>query len=108
MSAALALYAAWRSSSRQLRTLVSRTRGTLLEAGLRERSASTGTKEHGTLIPGMGTSAECSSFSPRGVRSAEASVLILPLHASSFIVRGVSTNATATVGVSGVPPERAA
>jgi hypothetical protein len=92
----------WRRWQRQTLTVRCLDDGTLLIGGIAKLSAST-TKGHGTPTPETATTAAFSSSFRPGALSAVSLDPTLPFRVNSYSGHGLSIDATATVGVSGVP-----
>ena len=78
--------------------------GTRLDGGSPKHSAFTGMRELGTRTPETATTGGCSSFSLRGVRLEGEDALTFLARERSSTAPSSSIDATATLGVSGVPP----
>ena len=89
-----------------LRSRKSRNGGTPLDGGSRKPSASTGTKEPGTLRQATAIQAASSSSLRRGGLSVEQAFHLVRPHENSSTVRGSFTAGTAIPGVSGAPEGR--
>ena len=96
-----------RSSVRRLLRLLSPQTGTRRRGGYLKHSASMPMRARGTMTPGTGTTAGCSSYSALGPVLVVQFGPTLPNPANNSFERGWFGSATVTPGGNGEPPERA-